>query len=160
MRRLRVHLLRASYRVGYRFLLVYLTLARPPSRGVKCLLTHGDELLLVRHTYGSRRTWHVPGGGARRGESAVAVAAREMREELGLRDVVWRELTTLRVHVDGRWVTLHAVAAELGDRTVDPDPVEIEQARWFAFSELPVRLGREDLTLLRAAVALRSAGGR
>ena len=50
--------------------------------GVKCVLTDGDRVLLVRHTYGPRE-WDLPGGGVKRGERPATTARREMHEELG-----------------------------------------------------------------------------
>ena len=50
---------------AYRFVL------HPRVRGVRCVLVHGDELLLVRHSYGDRR-WGLPGGLIKRSEDARA----------------------------------------------------------------------------------------
>jgi 8-oxo-dGTP pyrophosphatase MutT (NUDIX family) len=139
----RVAALRLLYRVAFRLAQVR-ALALPGSgRGVKCLLTHGDELLLVRHTYGPRQLWVLPGGSAHRGERPASVAAREMHEELGLRDVDWRELVTLDIRLELMPVHLTCLHAELPDPAVRPDPVEIEEARWFAIDELPASLGSE-----------------
>ena len=43
---------RAGYRLAYRMLTIWWFVRRPPTAGVKCLLTSGSEVLLVRHTYG------------------------------------------------------------------------------------------------------------
>ena len=68
---------RVGYRVAYRLLQLVWLFARPAKSGVKCVLTDGDRVLLVRHTYGSRG-WALPGGGLKRGEQPVAGARREM----------------------------------------------------------------------------------
>src|SRR3712207_8104462 len=84
-----VPLLRLAYRVAYRLILAWASVARPSVRGVKCVLRAGDgRVLLVRHHYGDRSAWELPGGGAKRGESAADAAAREALEELGVRDLV------------------------------------------------------------------------
>jgi len=139
----RVAVLRALYRLAFRLAQLRALALPGRGRGVKCLLTHGDEVLLVRHTYGPRGLWQLPGGSARRGEDPVGVAAREMREELDLRDVDWRELITLDIRLEHMPVHLTCLHAELRDPAVRPDPVEIAQARWFAMDELPDRLGSE-----------------
>jgi 8-oxo-dGTP pyrophosphatase MutT (NUDIX family) len=138
----RVATLRVLYRIAYRLARLRAMVLPRRQRGVKCLLTHGDEVLLVRHTYGPR-IWQLPGGTARRGEPPLAVAAREMQEELGLRGLAWRELVTLELALEGIPVSLTCAHAELDDPAVRPDPVEIEEARWFAMDELPARRGEE-----------------
>jgi ADP-ribose pyrophosphatase YjhB (NUDIX family) len=136
-----VRLKRLSYQCAYVLLRIYWLLARPRVSGVKCVITAGPEVLLVRHTYGSRR-WNLPGGAVKRGESPRDAAAREMAEELGIASVPWSALGTVRVQQHGRRDTLHCFAAELDDHRLTIDQVEIAAARWFPRDELPPRLGR------------------
>ncbi len=82
---LRVVAMRRVYRVAWRGVQLRAMLWRRSSSGVKCVLTHGEQVLLVRHTYGRRHVWYLPGGGVHRGEPPLRAAAREMEEELGLR---------------------------------------------------------------------------
>jgi 8-oxo-dGTP pyrophosphatase MutT (NUDIX family) len=146
--RWRVAGMRVLYRVAFRLLQLRMIVLPGRGRGVKCVLTHGDEVLLVRHTYGPRQTWQLPGGGAVRGEDSMHAATREMEEELGLRGLRWRELRSMEMRLERMPVRVTCVHAELDDPTVRPDPVEIAQARWFALDELPARLGAEVEPLL------------
>lgn len=148
MRGLRVAALRGLYRVAFRLMQVATIVLRHESRGVKCVLTCGDEVLLVRHTYGGRRTWRLPGGALRRGEQPLHGAAREMREELGLRELDLHVLSAVDMRLDWIAVNLTCVHAELADRAVRIDPVEIAQAQWFALDDLPQRLGEDVEPLL------------
>lgn len=148
MRALRDALLRQAYRVAYRLLQVQTLIRRPRRRGVKCLLTHEGEVLLVRHTYGPRRIWHVPGGGVRRRESSLVAGRREMHEELGLRDLDLREMSSIELRLARRPVRLSCLHAELADRRIAPDRAEIATARWFAPEALPAPLGGEVRTLV------------
>jgi 8-oxo-dGTP pyrophosphatase MutT (NUDIX family) len=79
---------RLGYRVAYRVLEAFWFITRPTKRGVKCVVTDRDRVLLVRHTYG-RRWWDFPGGAIKRNELPLAAARREMGEELGLAGVDW-----------------------------------------------------------------------
>jgi 8-oxo-dGTP pyrophosphatase MutT (NUDIX family) len=147
----RVTGLRVLYRVAFRLAQLRAIVLRRRSRGVKCLLTHdGREVLLVLHTYGPRTVWQLPGGGAHRGESPALTAAREMQEELGLRDLSWRELVTVDINLEHMPVNLTCMHAEVADPTLRLDPVEIAQARWFPFDRLPARLGEEVEQLLES----------
>ncbi|MCG8350255.1 MAG: NUDIX hydrolase [Chloroflexales bacterium] len=47
------------------------------------ILNDAGHILLVKHTYG-RLNWELPGGYAEVGESIIATAIREVREETGL----------------------------------------------------------------------------
>ena len=75
---------RVAINFAYVGLRVYWFLLRPKVVGVKCVVVHGDRVLLVRHTYG-RRSWDLPGGTVRRREVPIDAARREMHEELGRR---------------------------------------------------------------------------
>jgi 8-oxo-dGTP pyrophosphatase MutT (NUDIX family) len=130
---------RSLYRCGYYALRAYVLLLRRPSRGVKCVLGHGGEVLVVRHTYGPPG-WELPGGGLHRGEDPLAAARREMAEELGLAELGLQALGVIAVHLHGRWVTLHLFGAELPERAVDPDPVEIGAVGWIPRAGLVERL--------------------
>ena len=93
---------RVAYRVAHRLLRVYWRVARPQTRGVKCVVRDGDAVVFVRHAYGDRRLWELPGGGIKRGEEPRDAAAREAREELGLDLADWRSLGTVKVYGYGR----------------------------------------------------------
>jgi 8-oxo-dGTP pyrophosphatase MutT (NUDIX family) len=148
MSALRLAVLHGLYRVAWRALQLRSLLWPRRGRGVKCVITQRERVLLVRHTYGRRRTWYLPGGIMRRGETPPRAAAREMAEELGLRDLRWRELGARDMRLDGLTVRLACLHAELADPTVAPDPVEIAEARWFDLKQLPVPRGSEVGSLL------------
>jgi 8-oxo-dGTP pyrophosphatase MutT (NUDIX family) len=149
---LRLKVLHLLYRVAFRLVQLWSILSRRRGRGVKCVLTHRGEVVLVRHTYGPRGVWQLPGGAAHRGEDPAQVAAREMQEELGLRGLRWRELLTTDVRLERVRVNLTCLHAEVPDRVLHPDPVEIAQARWFALDALPRSVGEEVQDLLALLV--------
>jgi 8-oxo-dGTP pyrophosphatase MutT (NUDIX family) len=130
---------RFGYRLAYRLLQVFWFVARPRKRGVKCLVTCHDRVLLVRHTYGSR-AWDVPGGAIKRGESPRAAAHREMEEELGLHAVDWASIGELQGNVNHRRDTIHCFHAELCEPTLTLDHGELAAVDWFARSQLPTDL--------------------
>jgi 8-oxo-dGTP diphosphatase len=130
-------LLRTVYRAGYPLARAYWRLAQPEKRGVKCVLTRGDEVLLVRHTYGPETRWELPGGGIKRNEEPRDAARREAHEELGVDVADWRLLGDLFERIDGKRDTLWCFAAAIGDREVVTDDAEIAEARWFSRDALP-----------------------
>jgi ADP-ribose pyrophosphatase YjhB (NUDIX family) len=127
---------RPAYQIGYVLLRTYSRLFRPHTRGVKCMLTYGDELLLIRHAYGPGH-WDLPGGFCRRRETFAAAARREVSEELGISDARWTDLGELRRRFDGRHETLHGFRVELADRDIHVARAEVAEARWFPRGQLP-----------------------
>jgi 8-oxo-dGTP pyrophosphatase MutT (NUDIX family) len=124
-------------------MMAWSVVARPRLRGVKCVVRDADgRVLFVRHTYGDRRAWELPGGGARRGEEAGQAARREAREELGVDLLDWRELGRVET---GRARARLALTAFVADwpagGTLDPDPVEIATIAWHDPAEPPQPLG-------------------
>ena len=136
MRRLPDVVMRPAYQVGYMLLRSYSRIVKPHTRGVKCMLTHDDHVLLIRHAYGPGH-WDLPGGFCRRGESFGAAARREIAEELGVSDAQWTDLGELRRRFDGRHETLHGFRVELPRRDLTIARAEVAEARWFPRSGLP-----------------------
>jgi 8-oxo-dGTP pyrophosphatase MutT (NUDIX family) len=144
---------RLGYRLAYRALQVFWFLARPAKQGVKCMVTDGDRVLLVRHTYG-RRSWDFPGGSMKRNELPLSAARREMGEELGLDGAEWTDIGQLRGRVDHRRDTIHCFRAELSEPTLTIDRGELAAAGWFTRDELPQDLGPYVGEIIRHAPAI------
>lgn len=142
-----VRLRRLGYRVAYAGLRTYWFVRRPKVSGVKCVLTDGDDVLLVRHTYGPR-VWDLPGGAIKRGETPARAARREMNEELGVLIDDWRALGAVAVTVDHREDHVHCFQAEAPSRELTVDMGEIARANWFPRDRLPGPLGRYAVRIL------------
>jgi 8-oxo-dGTP pyrophosphatase MutT (NUDIX family) len=147
---------RPIYRVGYRILQVYWLAARPRLRGVKCLLTDADRVLLVRHTYGPR-WWDLPGGRVERDEDPDHAAAREFTEELGVRSDAWELIGELDMSFLGRRDTLHCFRLELSAPRLEIDRGELQAADWFLRAELPYDLAPWVLPIVARTTVRRNA---
>jgi len=132
---------RTAYRVAYVLLRIYSFLPRRQVNGVKCVLTDGERLLLVRHTYGPDE-WDLPGGAVKSGELPLTAARREMREELGITIDTWRELGDIFGHVRRRHDLLHCFQASIDAAQLVIDRGEIEAVDWFTPTQLPPNIGR------------------
>lgn len=127
---------RLAYRVAYIGLVVFSHVVRPRTRGVKCLLSVGDDVLLVRHSYGPGK-WDLPGGFCKRGEPFEQAARREVAEELGVSGGRFVDLGELIRDFHGRHETLHGFRVELDRKAVAARSFEIREAAWFPRSLLP-----------------------
>src|ERR1700736_3026209 len=105
---------RRAYRSAFVLLRGYWFLRRPHKNGVKCVLTEGDRVLLVRHTYGTT-DWELPGGGSKTRERGMSAARREMLEELGVAIDEWTPLGRISARMNHRIFTLHCFQPELHD---------------------------------------------
>jgi 8-oxo-dGTP pyrophosphatase MutT (NUDIX family) len=128
-------------RGAYAGLRVYWFLARPEVHGVKCVITKGDNVLLVRHTYGGRE-WDLPGGRARRDEPAVSTARREMQEELGVLIDEWAPLGEVVGEIEHRRDRMQCFEAEIRDGNLQIDRGELAAVEWFPRQALPADVGR------------------
>jgi 8-oxo-dGTP pyrophosphatase MutT (NUDIX family) len=156
MQRARDAVLRAVYRVGYRVLRGWWRIAQPRKKGVKCVLRRRGEILLVRHTYGTRRSeWDLPGGGVKRGEEPVEAARREVREELGVEIAQWRFLGDLFARIDRKRDRLWCFACDVDGLNLDLDSAEIAEARWFSERALPEPTARYVPRILTLAAGRR-----
>ncbi|HEV2300450.1 MAG TPA: NUDIX hydrolase [Stellaceae bacterium] len=132
----------ASYRLGYRLafagLRVWWWLRRPEATGAAVALWSGDRLLLVQTSY--RRGWELPGGGVRAGESPLAAALREAREEVGIALEPARLSSPLVIedYFEHRHDRVHLYESELGPAVAPTvDRREIVAARYFDAGERP-----------------------
>lgn len=127
---------RVGYRCAYAALRIWWFVRRPKVSGVKCVLTDGNSVLLVRHTYGPR-SWDLPGGSIKQGESAENTARREMKEELGVSIERWKLIGRFSLHIDHREDQLHCFHAELNGQAIALDLGELQTAEWFDLTNLP-----------------------
>jgi ADP-ribose pyrophosphatase YjhB (NUDIX family) len=144
---------RLGYRAAYLGLRVYWLVAHPTTSGVKCLLTDGEQILLVRHTYG-RREWELPGGSMKIGESPLIAARREMREELGVSVDQWTRLEEAVIDDHHRHDRVNYMAAEVRAPRFVIDRGELAKVQWFSRRELPEDLGRYARAVIATLPAL------
>jgi 8-oxo-dGTP pyrophosphatase MutT (NUDIX family) len=132
---------RLGYRGAYAGLRIYWFFRHPGTSGVKCLLTDGERILLVRHSYGPRG-WDLPGGSMRPGEAPVAAARREMNEELGIAIHDFADMGEMVIRAAHRDDHVYYFRAELTAPSLTIDRGELVTAEWFPRRQLPDDLAR------------------
>ncbi|MGA9665825.1 MAG: NAD(+) diphosphatase [Gallionella sp.] len=105
------------------------------SPAVMVLISRGDELLLARSTRFKPGVFSALAGFVEAGETLEQCAAREVLEEVGV------TINNLRYFRSQAWPfpdsLMVAFFADYAGGTIKPDPLEIEDARWFLRSALP-----------------------
>ncbi len=100
-----------------------------------CVITDDDGRVLLLHTTYGDKKWELPGGVLERGEAPWEAARREAREEI---DIELGDLTLTGVyflaHRDG-FGFIFRTSGYAG--TIQPDGVEIDDARFFSPGEFP-----------------------
>ena len=139
------------YKLIHSFLKIYWFIFRPKTRGVICLILSGDELLLIRHTYG-HSAWTLSGGGLKKNESKEEAVKREVKEELGL-DITPEYIGEFTHHPDYKIDTVSCFVARIEKIEPKIDHLEIKDAKWWHIDNLP-----EDhsLSLQRVILMLKS----
>ena len=108
-----------------------------PFVGVGCLVVHAGRLLMVC-THDGR--WSPPGGHLDFGESPADCAARETREETGVRvtDMEFVALTNDLLPDTGKhYVTVWMRGEAADDALSIADTAEVAEAGWFPLDALP-----------------------
>lgn len=116
---------------------VYYRIFNSETRGVKVVLTHKNEILFLKHTYG--REYNFPGGGLGKHEDPEDGARREVIEELGVK---LGKLTFLKAIVpdikyEYRKNTIYIFTVEVQDKNIQPKSFEIEEVIWRKASGRP-----------------------
>jgi ADP-ribose pyrophosphatase YjhB (NUDIX family) len=128
---------RRAFRVGYVVLQAWWFVRRPNTEGVKVVLRRDEDVLLVRHAYGRRAEWDLPGGFMGTDEAPEEAALREVWEELGVRAQSAVALGKLLQRCGGKRDTVHAFATDVDGASLVLDEAEIAEARWFGYGALP-----------------------
>jgi len=110
---------------------LYAFVVRIKRVGAAVVIEHGKSVLMVRNTYGSG-LWGFPGGRAKRVETPVQAARREVREEVGI------ELPTLDSlgFFSFQTYDIHAFRAVVDSSYVRIDPGEIAEAVWVPLRDI------------------------
>ena len=123
------------YKLIYSFLKIYWFILRPRTQGVICLILSGDELLLIRHTYG-RTAWTLSGGGLKSNETKEEAVKREVKEELGL-NITPEYIGEFTHNPEHKIDTVFCFVARMEKIEPKIDHLEIKEAKWWNINNLP-----------------------
>ena len=139
---LRIRLERLGFRAAHGALRAWWFVRRPHVHGVKAVLRPAGgaaqaapgsgpgEVLFIRHTYGDRAEWQLPGGGLGRREAPAQAMRREAHEELGVELQELRSLGSVEAAGHHKTVTLHCFEARIDPAALEVRWAEIEEVRW------------------------------
>ena len=120
-----------------------------PHRAVGVVVRRGDEFLFIRQYrfIVDEHVWAIPSGGAEKGESPAAAAAREMEEETGYRPS--RDLEHLVGYYPSYGCGNQRFELFLAEDPVrvreTPDTREVISTRWFKKDEVLAMIARNQI---------------
>lgn len=135
------------YKLAYELRRIYWLVFRPNVYGVRCVIEHDGQIVLIKQTYGDRR-WTIPGGAVKRGETSEAAARREVDEELGIHLLgvaLFYEFTSTDNYMHDH---VNCFRAEAPGKDMTIHRGEVREARWFALDRLPDDLVPEAMMLI------------
>ena len=127
-----------------------------PKLAVAVLITRDGRILLGRRGPGTRESgkWSFPAGFVERGERVEHAAAREAREETGLKVAVGHLIGLFSS--DGETVVLAVYAATAAGEPEAGD--DLSEVGWFSVSELPELAFPRDRRIMDVWLSTRLSG--
>lgn len=113
---------------------------KPDLHGVACLAECEGKILLIRHRYGKKNIWTVPGGNKRQYEKAKPAAVREIWNLMGIDIRSASEVNTILTDHDHPDDIVHCFIVHVPDLYMDYDPDLIAEAKWFDLDDIPSKL--------------------
>ena len=105
----------------------YLQIRMPDYTNVLALTTGGQAVCIYQYRHGLREmSLTLPGGYVEAGESALASAQRELREETGYECSHWIELGSFVISANQGIGTAHLFLAKGGRQVAEPDSGDLE----------------------------------
>ena len=108
---------------------------RPKTQGAKVVICCGNEILLLKTTYGY--SYSLPGGGIKKNETAESAAKRETLEEVGITLEKIYSLPSFVTHAEYKEDTVHGFYSEVTSKKYHLDKLEIDTAEWHPLHNLP-----------------------
>ncbi len=110
-------------------------ITRPTTSGAKVVVVCGDEILLIKTTYGY--AYSIPGGGIKKGETPEEAALRETYEEVGIRLSTVSPLPSFVTFEEFKKDTVYSFYTEVSSKEYTLDALEIDSATWYKIDKLP-----------------------
>jgi len=110
-------------------------ITKPRTSGAKVIIICGEDVLLIKTTYGY--SYSLPGGGIKKGESPDEAAKREAFEEVGIHLIELKALPSFITYEEYKQDTVYGFYVEVSSKEYTLDNLEIDLAEWHPINNLP-----------------------
>jgi 8-oxo-dGTP diphosphatase len=118
---------------------IYWRILKPETFGVKAIIVHPEDprqILLIQHSYDSKKLWNLPGGGYNpKKETAIEAIKRELKEELSITPINLIQLGEYKSDKEGKQDTVTIFLVQIPSDEFHLN-YEISQAKWFSIDSL------------------------
>lgn len=118
------------------FVRSYWRIFKPKTFGVKVIVEHDNQILLIRNSYGWKK-WTFLGGGIDKGEGSLEAAKREMLEETGLDLFDLKYIGEIVSTEEGKIDYISIFTGVAPNMETQFCEFEIKEGGWFDKNELP-----------------------
>lgn len=130
-------------RILYLVAKIYWWLCNPVYRGAKVVITCGNEMLWVRHSF-DPSYWTFPGGTIEKDEEPKDTAIREVQEEVGIKLVEVVPIGSFKNRGDHKKDTVYCFHAEVVTKDLSLNDIELSEAKWFPIDTPPENMGQKN----------------
>lgn len=124
------------YKTALFIMKLYWRVFKPKTYGARIILVTDTKVFLVQPR--TTNFWNIPGGGIGKKEDPESGALRELYEETKIKiDSTDYLLGTYTSSDEGKHDTIYFFVKKLDSELIAKPDVEIGQAGWFAFGQLP-----------------------
>lgn len=127
---------RIFYKIAGPLRFIYWFIFRPKTFGVQCLVEHDGKLLMIRNSYGLKKSWAFPGGGIDKNETPEEATHRETREEVGIELSHLVSLGEYKNQSQYKKDTVYCFYGKAESNYFKIDTDEILEARWSTIDEI------------------------
>lgn len=147
-KKIKKFLVRNLYQVANPIRKLYWLVFRPKTRGVKCILEHGGQVLFVRLGY-AHESWTIPGGRVNKNELFETATYRELFEEVGIKVNGLIKIGEYDSNKEFKRDHVEVFYGKVSSPNFAVDDFEIVEAKWSKPLNLPTPYARRVPDLMK-----------
>lgn len=110
------------------------------------LIKNNDKYLLEQATERNEYRWAIPGGHVLSNENAEQGLRRELKEELGLENIGFKHIDTIKYPYNNYIFNIYLIENEIDISKLVFQPDEVLQVKWYSKSEILKLISEEKIS--------------
>lgn len=139
--------MKTLFKIAGYLIKVYWFIFRPETYGVKGLLIKDGKVLLIKTSYNN--VLALPGGGAKKGETAEEALKRELREETGIEVIKCHLVGEYESNDEYKRDHISLFYIDEFNEGVKKESLEIDSAQFYLLNNLPENVSNATLKRIK-----------